>query len=170
MNQTIVLGIGNRLMMDDGIGIYVVENLKKKNGIPAVSYVVGETDVYYCLAAVKDAGFLIVIDAADSGNKPGQVTVHPVSPGTGWHGTGLSGTGLSGTGLSAHNLHFLDLVNHFHKDLKGILVGVQPFEIGFNLGLSRDLNNLLPEITTKIEKIISSATPSEWPASWPGPL
>lgn len=49
----IVLGIRNQLMMDDGVGIYLVEELADKNEDAQVHYLVGESDVDYCLEKFK---------------------------------------------------------------------------------------------------------------------
>ncbi len=45
MEKIIVLGIGNLLMMDDGIGIYLIEQLCKLNCTPYVSFLIGESDI-----------------------------------------------------------------------------------------------------------------------------
>lgn len=47
MKELLVLGIGNILMMDDGIGVYIVEELKNRNTNPCIRYVIGETDVFF---------------------------------------------------------------------------------------------------------------------------
>lgn len=44
MKEIVVLGIGNRLMMDDGIGVRLVEELDQREHVPYIRYVPGETD------------------------------------------------------------------------------------------------------------------------------
>ena len=55
MKEVLVLGIGNRLMMDDGIGVLVVEELKKRNTNPYIRYIIGETDTYFCMNQMEEA-------------------------------------------------------------------------------------------------------------------
>ena len=78
MEKILVLGIGNRLMMDDGIGIYVVEELSKRACVANSQYVIGESDIDYCLAQMEGTTFVIIVDAVYSGKAPGELTVYPL--------------------------------------------------------------------------------------------
>ena len=57
------MGIGNRLMMDDGIGIYLVEELAKLDEQSNIDYLVGESDVDYCLNQIEELTPVIILDA-----------------------------------------------------------------------------------------------------------
>ena len=46
MKQILVLGIGNRMMKDDGIGVRIAEALALENDLENVDYVAGETDIH----------------------------------------------------------------------------------------------------------------------------
>ena len=156
MKDTVILGLGSRLMMDDGIGVYVVERLRDENRKGAarsencnekLSYMVGETDIDYCLDAVGEARFIIVIDAVCAGKTPGEVTVFPLAAAAG------DPYGV----LAAHNLHLFDLLTHFNKDLEGILIGIEPFETNLHIGLSDVLASRFDEISDKVKNIIQKS-------------
>lgn len=76
-SRTVVLGIGNRLMGDDGIGVRIVEALGKENTAGQIHYAAGETDINYCLDALEDVDCCIIADGAFSGMcRPGCIRVY----------------------------------------------------------------------------------------------
>lgn len=79
-NPIVTLGIGNRLMMDDGIGVLLVERLQKQKWQVDIKFAVGETDIDYCmdicLEAAKEKALIVVIDAVILGRTPGELSIH----------------------------------------------------------------------------------------------
>jgi hydrogenase maturation protease len=146
MKQVVVLGIGNRLLRDDGIGIYVVEKLREQDTTDTIRYVIGETDIDYCLDEIKEAEFIVVVDADKTGESPGNVTVIPLD----------KVISAATPGLSCHNLHLFDMIVYFNKELNGILVGIAVFEISYGIGLSQILNDQFADIFSKVQSIIRS--------------
>ncbi len=147
MKRIIVLGIGNRLLGDDGIGIYVVEKLRDQDTTDNISYVIGETDIDYCLDEIKDADFIVIVDAARTGDNPGDVTAIPLA----------KATYATTPGLSLHNLHLLNMIAYFKRELAGFLAGITVGEINYNLGLSRALEDKFPAILLEVQSIIHRA-------------
>ncbi len=146
MKKELVLGIGNRLMMDDGIGVYIVEELRKRKTGNDTCYVSGETDASFCMQQIREASSVIIIDAAYLGNEPGSIyTIHIKQA-------------LQGP-LNMFSMHELDLFRQIKiegKDVEGIFIGVEPKEITFGMQLSDVLQNKLENITDKIEMVIES--------------
>lgn len=71
---TLVLGLGNILMGDEGIGVYVVRALEK-HALPAgVECLDGGTGGFTLLEPLEDADRIVLIDAANDGNPVGTVT------------------------------------------------------------------------------------------------
>jgi len=68
-----VLGIGNDLMMDDGIGVHLVRALSLEAASPGVELIEAGNAVLGGLDAVPEAADVLVIDAADGGEEPGSV-------------------------------------------------------------------------------------------------
>jgi hydrogenase maturation protease len=72
--RILVLGVGNTLLSDDGIGIHVTETLRHKNGFGThVTIRDGGTIGLSLLPEIEDADRLIVVDAARINGPPGTV-------------------------------------------------------------------------------------------------
>jgi hydrogenase maturation protease len=73
-NKTLVLGLGNVIMGDEGVGVHVVRALEQ-HPLPAnVECLDGGTGGFTLLEPLQSAGHIILIDAAADGNPPGTVT------------------------------------------------------------------------------------------------
>ena len=72
--KTLVLGLGNILMGDEGIGVYVVRELEKLPLPSDVECLDGGTGAFTLLGPLESAGRIILIDAANDGNPIGTVT------------------------------------------------------------------------------------------------
>jgi hydrogenase maturation protease len=72
--KTLVLGLGNVLMGDEGIGVYVVRDLEKHTLPAGVECLDGGTGGFTLLEPLEDADRIVLIDAANDGNPLGTVT------------------------------------------------------------------------------------------------
>ena len=69
----LVLGIGNTLLTDEGIGIHVLQALEPEVAHwPDVTLLDGGTLSFTLAGPIEDTDALIVIDAANIKNKPGE--------------------------------------------------------------------------------------------------
>jgi hydrogenase maturation protease len=72
--KTLMLGLGNVIMGDEGVGVHVVRALEQ-HSLPAnVECLDGGTGGFVLLEPLQSAGRIILIDAAADGNPPGTVT------------------------------------------------------------------------------------------------
>jgi hydrogenase maturation protease len=72
--KTLVLGLGNVLMGDEGVGVYVVRALQQRALPHGVECLDGGTGGFTLLEPMQGAGRVILVDAAADGNPPGTVT------------------------------------------------------------------------------------------------
>ena len=72
--KTLVLGLGNVIMGDEGVGVHVVRALEKLQLPPGVECLDGGTGGFILLEPLQNADRVILIDAAADGNPPGTVT------------------------------------------------------------------------------------------------
>ena len=72
--KTLVLGLGNVLMGDEGIGVYTVRALEKQTLPAGVECLDGGTGGFTLLEPLEDADRIVLIDAASDGNPVGTVT------------------------------------------------------------------------------------------------
>lgn len=148
MNKKVVLGIGNRLMMDDGIGIYLTEELAISNPQPDVQYIIGESDIDFCIEQMERATFIILIDAVFSNTKPGDLTVYPLD----------HLNEVRHLEISPHNLHLFQALRQLNEMQRGYLIGIEPYEISFHINLSKELekkwDQILEQTRSTIERLI----------------
>jgi len=72
--KTLVLGLGNVLMGDEGIGVYVVRALETHTLPAGVECLDGGTGGFTLLEPLENAGRIILVDAAADGNPLGTVS------------------------------------------------------------------------------------------------
>lgn len=72
--KTLVLGLGNVLMGDEGIGVHVVRAIEKHTLPAGVECLDGGTGGFVLLEPLQGADRIILIDAAADGNLLGTVT------------------------------------------------------------------------------------------------
>jgi hydrogenase maturation protease len=72
--KTLVLGLGNVLMGDEGIGVHVVRALEKHPLPEGVECLDGGTGGFTLLEPLQSADHVLMIDAAADGNPEGTVT------------------------------------------------------------------------------------------------
>lgn len=145
MKKVIVLGIGNRLMMDDGIGIYLVEALAEDHHDDQVQYLIGESDVDYCLEQIHGADTVIIVDAAFNHKKAGDVSILPLE----------ELRQQQSLDISPHNIHLFNALYQQKDEIKGYLIAIEPFAIHFQIGLSKVLDEKWEQIKAEVEKKIN---------------
>jgi hydrogenase maturation protease len=72
--DVLVLGLGNTLLADDGVGIHVVRRLARDPNAPRFLHPIdGGTLGFRLLTHVTPSDALLVVDAADLGDPPGTI-------------------------------------------------------------------------------------------------
>ena len=139
--ENFVLGIGNALLRDEGIGCHVAHALEE---IPLtdVKIIDGGTcpDV---LQFVEDADKLVIVDAVKGGGTPGQIYRFHLEDITLEQKLFLS---LHDVGL-VNNLILMQL---WHNIGEAVIIGVEPREINWGLELSPELQEKMPQIIDAI--------------------
>ncbi|MDI3280206.1 MAG: HyaD/HybD family hydrogenase maturation endopeptidase [Bacillota bacterium] len=69
----LVLGVGNILLKDEGVGVRVVEALRSRDLPPGVELMDGGTLGLDLMSPISRADRLIVVDAVQAGDEPGAV-------------------------------------------------------------------------------------------------
>ena len=128
--EILVLGVGNVLMADDGIGVHVIRRLAAEHVPDGVRMVDGGTLGLDLLPMVADARALIVVDAVDMNEQPGAVRVL----------RGAELHGALGGHISPHQVGLADLlaVGRLTDGLPDqvALVGIQPGVVDVGLDLT----------------------------------
>lgn len=72
---TVVLGLGNAIMGDDGAGLLLLDELSALTFAPPVQFVYGGVWGLSLLSAIEEAGSLLLLDIVRAGVEPGTVLV-----------------------------------------------------------------------------------------------
>lgn len=142
-----VLGLGNTLMEDDGVGNYIVQELKTRGKFPGLRLEKGETDTEFCLDVLEGTEKIVLIDAAQTGNPPGTVSVFELN--------NEFFQSLPSAGM-AHNFSLLHGMKLYDCQREGLLIGVEAASVNFRFGLSEELAEKLPGIIDAVTNQIES--------------
>lgn len=149
-----VIGVGNLLLGDEGVGIHAVNELKKTSFGLDVEIIDGGTAGIDLLFVLEGAGCVIIIDCLEAGTEPGTLFRVPAEE------------IITGPSREKYSLHDIDLAEVLSlADRLGVLpatiiYGVQPGEISFKLELTPEVQKALPRLVQLIEKeILSYAHP-----------
>lgn len=72
--SVLVLGLGNTLLSDEGVGVHVIDYLQQHHpNLPDVEYLDGGTLSFTLAGPIENADGLIVIDAAELGAEAGAI-------------------------------------------------------------------------------------------------
>jgi len=151
-NNTLILGIGNTLLADEGTGIHMLNYMQRHHPeLSDVEYLDGGTLSFTLAPWIEEAGNLIVIDAAELGAPPGTVEVF----------AGEDMDRFAGkTKRSVHEVSLGDLLAIAH--LTGaipenrVLVAIQPEKIDWGSCLSNRVKQALPRTAMQIIKLLNN--------------
>ncbi|MEK6737867.1 MAG: HyaD/HybD family hydrogenase maturation endopeptidase [Planctomycetota bacterium] len=147
-----ILGIGNILLRDEGVGVHAVNALKERYVFSAdVELIDGGTMGLDLLPFIEGKDKVLIIDAADFGEKPGIIKTIE----------GKDIPAFLNTKFSVHQIGLPDMI--FAADFMGItppemcLVGIQPGDTGTGLELSQEMKDKFQELVD-----IAADKLSEW--------
>jgi hydrogenase maturation protease len=125
MGRTLVLGIGNTLLMDEGVGVHVVNYLQQRHAADDIDFVDGGTLSFTLAQAIEEADQLIVIDAAELRRAPGAIAVFQDDDMDRFLGSNKK--------RSVHEVSLLDLLAVSclaeHLPARRALIGIQPGQV-----------------------------------------
>ncbi len=152
MTRTLVLGIGNTLLSDEGVGIHVIDYLQRQHPpLAGVTYLDGGTLSFTLAGEIEDADNLIVVDAAQLGAQPGAVQC-------------MTGAGmdhfLGVAKRSVHEVGLLDLLDiaRLTETLpeNRALVGIQPDLIDWGEQPTAAVSSAIPIAANHICDLIAA--------------
>ncbi len=148
-----VVGVGNPLARDEGVGPAAVERLKAEPLPARVVLLDAGTDLMAAMMEFADAGHVILIDAIRAGGAPGTIYRLTLEE--------LEGRAKAGASdLSAHGLGVVEAVGLARaagmRVPPTVVFGVEPGEVAFGEGLSPPveaaLDGLVGAVLTEIAR------------------
>lgn len=137
--KILVLGIGNVVMEDEGVGVEVIRYLEKQTVPENIVLLDGGTGGFHLLDSLSDYPIIIMIDASSDNNEEG--TIRLIEP--------KFSTDFP-KALSAHDIGLKDLVETL------ILLERYPKIYLFTISI-KNFQNVKMELSDKIKKIVPVA-------------
>ena len=144
-----VIGVGNILHGDDGLGVHAI-NLLRQEGLPAEVILedggVAGIDLLYML---EDMEYAFIIDCLDAGEEPGAMFRVP------WEE--IADSAREDRLISMHQIDLwavLSLAERRNKMPKVIIYGIQPENMDFGQGLSPTVEKAASSLVKKIKEEI----------------
>jgi hydrogenase maturation protease len=145
-----IVGIGNLLLSDEGIGCHVAQALEGVS--PPNVEVIDAGTCADVSGLVEGADKLVIVDAARGGGTPGQIyRFHPEDI-----------TPEPKPLLSVHDMSLLDnmmLVRAWRDVGETVIIGVEPKELGWGLELSPEVREKMPEIIDAVLSEVNNTGP-----------
>ena len=142
----LILGIGNILLRDEGVGVRVIETLQQQKTPDTIDLVDGGTSGADLIDILADRRKVIIVDAVDAGKLPG--TIIRFEEGD-----------LENITNSAMSLHELGIAETLKMTAKlncqpkeVIFFGIQPKDISPGLELSAEISEIIPIVAEKALK------------------
>jgi hydrogenase maturation protease len=159
---TVVIGLGNPIMADDGVGIAALERLRAAGAPAGVELVDGGTWGMNLLPVIEAADKLVLMDAIDAGGEPG--TLHVLER--------ARIPRYLATKISPHQVDLCDVLAL--AELRGTLpedtvaIGLQPARVEMSCELSEAVrvrvDDLVAAVTDRLASWGHGVQPSVAPA------
>ncbi|RNC29027.1 MAG: Hydrogenase 2 maturation protease [Candidatus Dichloromethanomonas elyunquensis] len=148
--KIMIMGVGNVLLSDEGLGVYFLQNLKQENLPDNVELLEGGTAGLELVHLIREVDYLIIIDAVNAGVQPGSIfrfrpdaiKVLPENYEVSFHQVGI--------------MEVLTLANILGNAPKTIIYGIQPKNLEWGLELSEEVRVVWPCLREKMIEDINN--------------
>ncbi|WP_434512092.1 HyaD/HybD family hydrogenase maturation endopeptidase [Desulfitobacterium sp. AusDCA] len=138
--RIMVMGVGNILLSDEGLGVRFLEELAKKPLPDNVELLEGGTAGLELVHLIKEVNFLIIVDAINARTEPGSLfrfqpgdlQVFPEEYEVSFHQVGI--------------LEVLTLAKVLGQAPETLIFGVQPKLLEWGMNISPEIQALLPQL------------------------
>ena len=141
--RIVILGVGNTLMSDEGLGVHVARLLFEKLLPPGVEVIEGGINPIEMLGECSNIEKLVVVDAVEADEPSGAVYRLPAE---------VLADGQ--TPLSLHQFTLAQTLAEWRLQGLGseriVIIGVQPHSLGWGTELSSEIASSLPAIAEAV--------------------
>ena len=142
--KTVIIGVGNPLRGDDGVGMKILEYLEDMD-LPDVMLLNTETvpEAFTGKVSEYEPTHVLLVDAANFRGEPGDAKL-------------ISSAQIGGTAVSTHSLPLTIFITYIEKALnvKVKLLGIQPKRIEFYTEMTPELEEASKKISEILIKIL----------------
>jgi len=153
IKRILILGIGNILMKDEGIGVHIVHQLQEQDLPDNVEVIDGGTAGLDILLSQEGLYKLVVIDAIRGGKEPGTIYKAQLKAGETDKLTQIFSRETESK-ISLHQVGLLEALSAAEKmncaPEEVTIIGVEPEEIHLGLELSELAKRSIPEVIEQV--------------------
>ncbi len=145
--KTLILGVGNLLLKDEGVGIHVIHALEKETLPSGVHLIDGGTGGFHLIAWLEEYDRIIMIDATLDNNPPG--TVRQLKPRYASDFPPL---------MSAHEIGLRDMIEVMQLTGKMpeihliVISALDISEVGMDL--SPEVEKAIPDVIARVKELL----------------
>lgn len=148
--ETVILGLGNELLGDEGVGVHAVRRLQQEILPGSIKVIEVGTAILDALPHFEQADRIIVMDAMKSDGPPGTVYRIPLDQ-------------CSGSACIA-SMHGFDIFRVLalaerHEPPSVTVFGVEPQSLGWSMDLSPQVADSMPYLIEAVLKEIQQVSP-----------
>jgi hydrogenase maturation protease len=146
----LVLGVGNTLLKDEGVGVHVIEQLQSMNLPEDVEVLDGGVLGLDLLENMEGRKKVIIVDAVQGGEAPGTIyrlTRKNIDMGKNRFLSSLHDIDLP---------YVLNVADFMGKHIDPVIIGVEPKDMSVGLELSKEIEAKIPEVIKMVMKEIES--------------
>ncbi len=156
MTHTLVLGVGNVLLADEGAGVHAMRYMQEHYDLPDASYLDAGTLSFTLAADIAEADNLIVFDAAQIDATPGEIRIFQDEEVDDFLKSGR---------CSVHEVGFADLMDiarlEGYMPKHYALIGIQPENLGWGDAPSETVRRSMPRAAGNAAALIHKWTRSD---------
>ena len=140
-----ILGIGNDLRTDDGLGPFIIAGLQTKHPDVFIENVGSVPEAFARPLAEFGAERVIMIDAASMRKPVGYIEL-------------VTKDRIGGIAISTHSMPLSLLMSYLEQQTGGetILLGIQPQSIQFGEGLTPEVHKIAQKLISTIDTILEA--------------
>lgn len=148
--RTLILGIGNLLLCDEGVGVHVARALQRETLPEYVKTLEVGTAFLDALPEIEKADRIIIIDAMKAGHEPGTIYQIPFED-------------CAKPEIIA-SLHGFDLSRVIYMAGREsvpemIVIGIEPARIDWGTELTPGIQEVIPVVIEAVNNLITGGTP-----------
>jgi hydrogenase maturation protease len=145
----LILGVGNLLLSDEGVGVHVAQRMMHMELPPEVHVVEGGTDGFGLVNVILEADRMLLIDAVKGGGQPGSIYRFDIDDCPPY-------PDLFKT--SVHQISILEVINLsslIGSTPQTTIIGVEPSSLDMGMELSPQIEAKIPQIIHMIQEEVA---------------
>lgn len=143
-----IIGLGNTLRRDDGIGIVVLESLLKFYRVEGLDYLDFGSASFDLVHRMRDYEAVLLIDGIDAGRPFAELKIFQLKD---------AAYALGGASLSTHGFNvqmLFELYKRLHIKTRIYIAGIQVKDVSYGEGLTGELRQRQEHLTKEVSRFI----------------